>query len=73
MKFKTSFFALYPISWKLKMSDPIRLATFDDLDGVMEVIHAVVPIMNAAGNFQWNESYPTEAHFTVDIDHEDLW
>ena len=31
------------------------------------------PLMNAAGNFQWEDSYPNEAVFRQDIARQHLW
>lgn len=49
------------------MSFTIRLTTTDDLPSIMEVVHLVVPIMQAAGNFQWSDTYPIESDFEKDI------
>jgi ribosomal protein S18 acetylase RimI-like enzyme len=51
----------------------IRKATFEDLDGIMMLIAAVVPIMNAAGNFQWDSNYPNRQVFENDINKNQLW
>ena len=51
----------------------IRLATHDDLPALMELVRRVVPLMRAAGNLQWSETYPDEAVFQRDIDLEQLW
>ena len=51
----------------------IRLATPNDLPALMSLVQRVVPIMLAAGNLQWDESYPNEAIFQRDIRLEQLW
>ena len=51
----------------------IRLAAPDDLPALMELVRRVVPLMLAAGNLQWDGSYPNEAVFQRDIDLKQLW
>jgi ribosomal protein S18 acetylase RimI-like enzyme len=51
----------------------IRLAAPDDLPALMKLVRRVVPLMLAAGNHQWDESYPNEAVFQRDIDLKQLW
>lgn len=51
----------------------IRRANSSDLPAVMEIVSLVVPIMQAAGNFQWDETYPNEEKFSQDILNDDLW
>jgi ribosomal protein S18 acetylase RimI-like enzyme len=51
----------------------IRLAVPNDLPALMELTRRVVPLMIAAGNLQWDESYPNEAVFQRDIDLKQLW
>ena len=51
----------------------IRLATLNDIPGIMRLIAEVVPAMNAAGNFQWDSSYPNAAVFEKDIESDQLW
>jgi ribosomal protein S18 acetylase RimI-like enzyme len=51
----------------------IRLAARDDLLALMALMRRVVPAMLAAGNLQWDETYPNEAVFQRDIDLEQLW
>lgn len=51
----------------------IRLATETDLPAVLSLIRAVVPGMRAAGNFQWESTYPNEAVFRRDIEKDQLW
>lgn len=50
-----------------------RKAVHSDLPGVMEILNEVVPIMNASGNFQWNEDYPTLDVLKRDIEDSMLW
>jgi len=49
------------------MSYSIRLATIDDLSGIIEIVGLVVPIMQNSGNFQWNDKYPAASDFERDI------
>lgn len=51
----------------------IRHATLNDIPGIMRLIAEVVPAMNAAGNFQWDSSYPNAAVFEKDIELNQLW
>jgi ribosomal protein S18 acetylase RimI-like enzyme len=51
----------------------IRRAAHDDLLALMALMRRVVPAMLAAGNLQWDETYPNEAVFQRDIDLEQLW
>jgi GNAT superfamily N-acetyltransferase len=51
----------------------IRLATLKDIPQIMQLIAEVVPAMNAAGNFQWDSTYPNAAVFEKDIVLNRLW
>ena len=44
-----------------------RLACEEDVEAIMKIIKAVVPLMQASGNFQWDEIYPSEAVIREDI------
>ncbi|RSK46452.1 GNAT family N-acetyltransferase [Hymenobacter perfusus] len=50
-----------------------RLATAADLPAVLDLIRQVVPLMNAAGNWQWTAEYPNEEVFRRDIAQGHLW
>ncbi len=50
-----------------------RLASFDDIPQIMQLIHDVVPAMIAAGNFQWDNTYPNAEVFEQDIILAQLW
>lgn len=39
----------------------------------MQLIAEVVPLMNASGNFQWDNNYPNSAVFENDIALNQLW
>lgn len=39
----------------------------------MQLIAEVVPVMNAAGNFQWDATYPNATVFQNDIASNQLW
>ena len=51
----------------------LRLATISDLPAIMEITNTAVALLNAEGNFQWNDKYPIESDFTNDIKDETLW
>jgi GNAT superfamily N-acetyltransferase len=51
----------------------VRLATEDDLDAIGSIVSEVVAIMNAEGNFQWDDKYPQRVHFAKDIHDGNLW
>src|SRR5665213_3666410 len=51
----------------------IRLATLTDVPKIMQLIAEVVPDMNAAGNFQWDSTYPNVQVFEKDIALNQLW
>lgn len=51
----------------------VRHATLNDIPPIMQLIAEVVPAMNAAGNFQWDSSYPNAAVFEKDIQLGQLW
>jgi len=44
-----------------------------DLPAIVALVQAVVPLMNASGNFQWTAEYPNAAVFENDITHNHLW
>ena len=51
----------------------IRHATQKDISALVEMVGRVVPLMRAAGNMQWDESYPNAEVFGHDIEREQLW
>lgn len=51
----------------------IRPATIGDLPGIMEMLKAVIPAMQAAGNDQWDSHYPNEEVFKDDMIKNQLW
>ncbi len=51
----------------------LRRATAADLPAIVGLIGRVVPLMNAAGNFQWTADYPNAAVFEQDIARRHLW
>ena len=51
----------------------IRVATLPDVPQIMQLIAEVVPAMNAAGNFQWDSTYPNKEVFENDITLSQLW
>jgi GNAT superfamily N-acetyltransferase len=51
----------------------VRRATLNDIPSVMQLITEVVPLMRAAGNFQWDSTYPNPQVFTDDIGLNQLW
>jgi len=51
----------------------IRPATLDDIPAIMDLICQVVPAMRAAGNLQWDDTYPNPEVFLQDIALGQLW
>jgi ribosomal protein S18 acetylase RimI-like enzyme len=51
----------------------IRKATLNDVQGIMQVIHHIVPLMRADGNYQWDSTYPNPQAFEQDIAADQLW
>jgi len=51
----------------------IRLATLTDIHRIMQLVVEVVPVMRAAGNFQWDSTYPNAEVFENDIAQGQLW
>lgn len=51
----------------------IRPATAADLPAILALVRRVVPLMQAAGNFQWTAEYPDEEVFRQDIGRRQLW
>ena len=51
----------------------IRLAQTEDIPQIMQLVSKVVPLMRAAGNFQWGDDYPNPEVFTKDIGINQLW
>ena len=51
----------------------IRRATREDVAALMDLLRRVVTLMRAAGNLQWDESYPNESVFERDIHKGQLW
>lgn len=51
----------------------IRLAHSTDIVPIMQLVRVLVPVMQANGNFQWNETYPNSEVFAEDIKQNQLW
>jgi GNAT superfamily N-acetyltransferase len=51
----------------------LRLAESHDLPRILDIVRNVVPIMQANGNPQWDDSYPLAEHFNEDIRLRQLW
>jgi ribosomal protein S18 acetylase RimI-like enzyme len=51
----------------------IRRATVADLPAIVALVQAVVPLMNATGNYQWTSEYPNQEVFEKDITQHHLW
>ena len=51
----------------------IRRATLHDVDTIMQLIKQVLPIMQATGNLQWDDTYPNAEAFTADVANNRLW
>lgn len=52
-----------------------RLGFKDDLSAIMKIVSSSIDEMQSKmANFQWEHGkYPTEYHFKIDIDNNDLW
>jgi len=50
----------------------IRLANLNDLVPLAALLKRVVPAMRAAGNLQWDDSYPNTEVFANDIERGQL-
>ena len=51
----------------------LRLATWGDVPAIMQIVRAVVPLMRATGNLQWDDHYPNPAAFEEDVVRKQLW
>lgn len=51
----------------------MRVATMEDLSSIMEIIRQVIEEMHSYNNFQWDEHYPQEKDFALDIQNGDLF
>jgi ribosomal protein S18 acetylase RimI-like enzyme len=51
----------------------IRKAFGADVSAIMQIVKDVVPLMQAAGNFQWSDDYPNPQVFESDIELDQLW
>lgn len=51
----------------------IQLANPEDIPGIMEIVVAVIPLLRAAGNMQWDDRYPNPEVFEADIALSQLW
>ena len=51
----------------------IRKAIENDLDDINIFVRNVVKVMNANGNFQWDDNYPLKQHFLEDIRNGELY
>jgi GNAT superfamily N-acetyltransferase len=51
----------------------IRPATLTDISQILQLISEVVPLMNAADNMQWDNTYPNAEVFEKDIGLNQLW
>lgn len=60
-----------PVSYNESMQ--LRLATPEDIPGIMQAVRAVIPILHAEGNLQWDDTYPNPQVFAEDIRNSHLW
>lgn len=51
----------------------LRQATHSDLPALIALIRRVVPLLRASGNHQWDDDYPNQEVFALDIDRGELW
>ena len=57
----------------MKSNNNIRVAKLADIPAIMQIVKDVVPLMKAAGNFQWSDDYPNPEVFANDISLGQLW
>jgi ribosomal protein S18 acetylase RimI-like enzyme len=51
----------------------VRQGRLEDVAAVMDLVHRVVPLMQASGNFQWDHAYPNPEVFGRDVQAGNLW
>jgi ribosomal protein S18 acetylase RimI-like enzyme len=51
----------------------IRRGRYADIECIVSIVKDVIPLMQASGNYQWDENYPTKAHFVKDVEENQLW
>ncbi|MFP2995445.1 GNAT family N-acetyltransferase [Spongiivirga sp. MCCC 1A20706] len=51
----------------------IRRATLDDIPLIMSMTKACAAFMQQQGIYQWNEHYPSQKAFELDIKRDELW
>ncbi len=51
----------------------IRIARYEDLDQILNIIKETIEDLTEQGNFQWSETYPTENHMKEDIKKASLY
>jgi ribosomal protein S18 acetylase RimI-like enzyme len=51
----------------------VRQGQSGDIDAVMDLVRAVVPLMQATGNRQWDAAYPNPEVFGQDVRRGQLW
>jgi ribosomal protein S18 acetylase RimI-like enzyme len=51
----------------------IRRAGLADIESIMKLVHEIVPVMRASGNFQWDDIYPNAEVFANDVALGQLW
>ena len=51
----------------------IRLAVLADIPAILQLLSRIVPVMNAEGNFQWDDSYPNREVLEKDLKLNQLW
>jgi ribosomal protein S18 acetylase RimI-like enzyme len=52
---------------------PVRPGTLEDIPAIMTLVGRVVPLMQAAGNPQWDAEYPNPVAFERDVALGQLW
>ncbi|HEY0898905.1 MAG TPA: GNAT family N-acetyltransferase [Sphingobacteriaceae bacterium] len=51
----------------------IRFAVLADIPAILQLLTRIVPVMNAEGNFQWDDSYPNREVLEKDLELNQLW
>ena len=64
---------LAPAQHTLNAAMTLRPGTHADIPAIMEIIRAVVPVMRATGNLQWDDLYPNPEAYDLDVQLNRLW
>lgn len=51
----------------------IRIARYDDINSVLEIVKETIEDLQKEGNYQWSDDYPTKDNFEKDIKNAKLY